>query len=54
VGKCLYTLADAVNTVKPALADFYKSLADEQKARFNVIGGASPAGTPQGETKSGG
>jgi predicted transcriptional regulator len=54
VGKRLDALADAVNTVRPALADFYNSLTDEQKARFNVIGRASPAATPQGETKSGG
>jgi len=38
VGKRLDALADAVTTVKPALADFYNSLTDEQKARFNVIG----------------
>jgi LTXXQ motif family protein len=54
VGERLNALADAVNTVKPALADFYNSLTDEQKARFNVIGGDSPAATPQDETKSGG
>jgi hypothetical protein len=38
----------------PALTDFYDSLTDEQKARFNVIGPASPAAAPQVETKSGG
>jgi hypothetical protein len=54
VGRRLDALADAVNTVRPALADFYNSLTDEQKARFNVIGRASPAATPQGETRSGG
>lgn len=54
VGKRLDALADAVNTVKPALTDFYNSLTDEQKARFNVIGRASPSATPQGETGSGG
>ena len=54
VGRRLDALAGAVNTVRPALADFYNSLTDEQKARFNVIGRDSPAGTPQGETKSGG
>ena len=54
VGKRLDALADAVNTVKPALTDFYNSLTDEQKARFNVIGRASPSATPQGETRSGG
>jgi gamma-glutamyl phosphate reductase len=54
VAKRLDALADAVNTVKPELADFYNSLTDEQKARFNVIGRVSPATTPQGEMKSGG
>jgi hypothetical protein len=54
VAKRLDALADAVNTVKPALTDFYNSLTDEQRARFNVIGRASPAATPQGETRSGG
>ncbi|HEX3496238.1 MAG TPA: Spy/CpxP family protein refolding chaperone [Methylocella sp.] len=54
VAKRLDALAEAVNTVKPALSDFYNSLTDEQKARFNVIGRAPPAATPQGETKSGG
>ncbi|MGA7385287.1 MAG: Spy/CpxP family protein refolding chaperone [Methylocella sp.] len=54
VARRLDALAAAVNTVKPALADFYNSLTDEQKARFNLIGGLPPAATPQGETKSGG
>jgi hypothetical protein len=54
VGKRLDALADAVTIVKPALTDFYNSLTDEQKARFNVIGRVSPAATPQGETRSGG
>jgi hypothetical protein len=54
VGRRLDALAGAVNTVRPALADFYNSLTDEQKARFNVIGRDSPAGTPQVETKPGG
>ena len=29
---------EAVQTVKPALQAFYKSLNDEQKARFNELG----------------
>src|SRR6202030_2123076 len=41
VGRRLDALADAVNTVRLALADFYNSLTDEQKARFNVICRAS-------------
>ncbi|MGH7246657.1 MAG: Spy/CpxP family protein refolding chaperone [Pseudomonadota bacterium] len=52
VANRLDALAEAVNTVKPELTDFYDSLTDEQKARFNVIG--SPTTTPQGETKTGG
>ncbi|MGH6796454.1 MAG: Spy/CpxP family protein refolding chaperone, partial [Methylocella sp.] len=54
VANRLDALAEAVNTVKPELTDFYDSLTDEQKARFNVIGRASPTATPQEETKSGG
>jgi len=46
VAKRLDALAVAVNTVKPALTDFYDSSTDEQKARFNMIGRASPAATP--------
>ena len=42
VAKRLDALANALAMVKPALSDFYNSLNDEQKARFNVIGsGAS-------------
>jgi hypothetical protein len=37
VGKRLNAMADAIGTVRPALADFYSSLTDEQKARFNVL-----------------
>lgn len=28
----------AVRTIRPALADFYGALSDEQKARFNTVG----------------
>jgi LTXXQ motif family protein len=34
----LKAMVDAANTVKPALDDFYSSLSNEQKARFNRIG----------------
>jgi hypothetical protein len=34
----LQAMVDAANTVKPALTDFYASLSNEQKARFNRIG----------------
>ncbi|MET4788812.1 hypothetical protein ABIF64_000990 [Bradyrhizobium japonicum] len=37
--KRLQAMIDAANTVKPALNDFYGSLSNEQKARFNRIGG---------------
>ncbi|MGH6837387.1 MAG: hypothetical protein ACREDT_01010 [Methylocella sp.] len=50
----LDALADAVNKVKPPLADFSNLLTDERKARFNAIGRASPAATQQEEMKSGG
>jgi LTXXQ motif family protein len=38
VGKRLNAMAGAIGTVRPALADFYSSLTDEQKARFNNLG----------------
>ena len=31
-------MLQAVTTVQPALADFYSSLTDDQKARFNAMG----------------
>jgi hypothetical protein len=34
----LRAMIDAANTVKPALDDFYASLSNEQKARFNRLG----------------
>ena len=37
VGKRLNAMAEAIKTVRPALADFYSSLTDEQKARFNNL-----------------
>jgi ABC-type transporter MlaC component len=38
VGKRLNAMVGAVKTVRPALADFYSTLTDEQKARFNNLG----------------
>jgi hypothetical protein len=38
VGKRLDTMLEAVKTVRSALNDFYASLNDEQKARFEAIG----------------
>lgn len=31
-------MLQAVRTIRPALADFYNALSDEQKARFNAVG----------------
>jgi hypothetical protein len=36
-GKRLNAMAGAIKTVRPALADFYSSLTNEQKARFNNL-----------------
>jgi LTXXQ motif family protein len=38
VGKRLQAMLQAIGTVQPALADFYNSLSDDQKARFNTMG----------------
>jgi hypothetical protein len=40
VEKRLAAMTLAVSTVRPALDDFYASLSDEQKARFNTMGQA--------------
>jgi hypothetical protein len=38
VGQRLAAMLQGVETMQPALADFYNSLSDDQKARFNSIG----------------
>jgi len=38
IGNRLHAMLKAVETVQPALADFYNSLSDDQKARFNAMG----------------
>jgi LTXXQ motif family protein len=38
VGTRLRAVADAIKSVRPALENFYASLSDEQKARFNMMG----------------
>jgi LTXXQ motif family protein len=38
VSNRLNAMSRAIKTVRPALADFYASLSDEQKARFNTLG----------------
>src|SRR5258707_14729420 len=40
----LQVMLAAVQTVRPALARFYQSLSDEQKARFNAIAPADDRG----------
>ena len=47
VGQRIQAMREAVNSVRGALAAFYGSLSDEQKARFNTIG-RSQAGRGQG------
>ena len=38
VGQHLKAMLQAVQTVRPALSDFYDSLSDDQKARFSGMG----------------
>jgi hypothetical protein len=38
IGKRLQAMLQAVETVQPALANFYSSLSDDQKARFDGMG----------------
>jgi LTXXQ motif family protein len=38
VSKRLHAMLQAVETVRPALADFYNALSDDQKAHFNTMG----------------
>lgn len=38
ISKRLDSMGEAIKIVRPALADFYTSLSDEQKARFNTLG----------------
>ncbi len=44
----LQAMLSGVETVRPALQDFYASLSDEQKARFDALT-LPPASTPQAE-----
>jgi LTXXQ motif family protein len=34
----LNTVADAIRAIRPSLKNFYASLSDDQKAKFNMIG----------------
>ena len=40
-------MVDAMKTIRPKLADFYASLSDEQKARFNTVGPPPPNAASQ-------
>ena len=48
LGKRLGAMAEAIKTVRPALASFYSSLTDEQKARFNTLGPPQTTSPRQG------
>jgi len=37
-GQHVQAMLQGVETMQPALADFYNSLSDDQKARFNSMG----------------
>ncbi len=50
VGKRLDTMLQAVTTVRSALNDFYGTLSDEQKARFEAIGPQQTAQLDQPQT----
>ena len=39
----LEAMVEAMKTIRPKLQDFYTSLSDEQKAKFNIMGPAQSA-----------
>jgi len=45
-------MADAIDSIRPLLENFYASLNDEQKAIFNMMGPAPRASSSQ-STRSG-
>jgi hypothetical protein len=47
MGKRLNAMLQALDVVRPALAKFYDSLSDEQKARFNAMGREQAGGGAQ-------
>ncbi len=49
LAKRLDAMAAAIKTVRPTLADFYGSLTDEQKARFNMLGPPQQAASSRQE-----
>ena len=48
LGKRVGAMAEAIKTVRPALASFYGTLTDEQKARFNTLGPPQTTSPRQG------
>jgi hypothetical protein len=42
-------MVDAVEAVRPNLKNFYASLGDEQKARFNLMGSPPKSALPPSE-----
>ena len=49
----LSAMADAIKSVRPSLENFYASLSDEQKAKFNMMG-PPPQSSSQAQTQGGG
>jgi hypothetical protein len=50
----LSAMADAIKSVRPGLQNFYASLSDEQKAKFNTIGPPPKATSSPPQRQSGG
>jgi LTXXQ motif family protein len=50
----LSSMADAIKSVRPDLSNFYASLSDEQKAKFNTMGPPPNATSSPQERRSGG
>src|SRR5262249_1482400 len=50
----LTAMADAIKSVRPDLQNFYASLSDEQKAKFNTMGPPPKATSSQQQRQSGG
>jgi hypothetical protein len=50
----LTAMADAIKSVRPDLQNFYASLSDEQKAKFNTIGPPPKAASSPSQRQSGG
>jgi len=45
-------MTDAIKSVRPDLQNFYASLSDEQKARFNTVGPPPKATSSQRQSGS--